>query len=338
MADSSGHLCPECGAPRGADNTPSCGCTQRASDALRDARTAEAAAAEDFDPLRIRPYVELEGESAAPGSAPGAGAEAAPSGPRAAEETMPLRAVPAELPTPLAPSASAPSTTDLSLFDGAKPPDGDKPLDAHADSPRRRPRRMLLVGAAGGLAAVIAAAGLASGFFSYDTPTRDSALPEKARASVPDTTPSAASVSPSPSATSQRPTPTAPAAPPSTVPPVSPTPSPSVSKASPSASRSTAPSTAPATSAASATADGSAGSRESTPPVLSRGSSGEEVVELELRLTQLGLYTRKAGGHYNEAVEDAVTRYQWARGIPVEEYGVYDLVTRERLEAETQEP
>ena len=64
MAESNGHLCPECRAPRGADNTPSCGCTQRASDALRDARTAEAAAAEDFDPLRIRPYVELDDETA----------------------------------------------------------------------------------------------------------------------------------------------------------------------------------------------------------------------------------------------------------------------------------
>ncbi|MEU0069378.1 peptidoglycan-binding protein [Streptomyces sp. NPDC006332] len=60
MNDPKGHLCPECGTPRAADNTPSCGCTQRASEALRDARTAEAAAAEDFDPLRIRPYVELQ--------------------------------------------------------------------------------------------------------------------------------------------------------------------------------------------------------------------------------------------------------------------------------------
>nr|BFD85096.1 peptidoglycan-binding domain-containing protein [Streptomyces sp. Xyl84] len=53
-----GHVCPECGAPRSADNSPSCACRQRAADALRDARTAEAAAAEDFDPLRIRPYVD----------------------------------------------------------------------------------------------------------------------------------------------------------------------------------------------------------------------------------------------------------------------------------------
>ncbi|GAA3494359.1 hypothetical protein GCM10019016_014590 [Streptomyces prasinosporus] len=61
MDQPNGHPCPECGAPRHADNTPSCGCTRRAADALRDTRTAEAAAAEDFDPLRIRPYVDLDG-------------------------------------------------------------------------------------------------------------------------------------------------------------------------------------------------------------------------------------------------------------------------------------
>ncbi|MEU6098102.1 peptidoglycan-binding protein [Streptomyces sp. NPDC047079] len=61
MSGSNGRACPECGTSRRPDGTPSCACNQRASDALRDARTAEAAAAEDFDPLRIRPYVELGG-------------------------------------------------------------------------------------------------------------------------------------------------------------------------------------------------------------------------------------------------------------------------------------
>ncbi|MFB6753062.1 peptidoglycan-binding protein [Streptomyces sp. NPDC056353] len=63
--------CPECGTPRAADNTPSCACGTRASDALRDARTAQAAAAEDFDPLRIRPYVELDGAGDPSGAASG---------------------------------------------------------------------------------------------------------------------------------------------------------------------------------------------------------------------------------------------------------------------------
>ncbi|MPY64076.1 hypothetical protein FNH08_45050, partial [Streptomyces spongiae] len=65
-----GHTCPECAAPRAPDGTPSCSCNRRASEALRDARTAEAAAAEDFDPLRIRPYVELGGESEGSRAAP----------------------------------------------------------------------------------------------------------------------------------------------------------------------------------------------------------------------------------------------------------------------------
>lgn len=58
----------------GADNTPSCDCRQRASEALLHTRTAEAAAAEDFDPLRIRPYVELEGAETETGAGAAAGA------------------------------------------------------------------------------------------------------------------------------------------------------------------------------------------------------------------------------------------------------------------------
>ncbi|SCD27397.1 hypothetical protein GA0115245_10021, partial [Streptomyces sp. di188] len=63
MDQPNGHPCPECGAPRHTDRTPTCACARRTADALRDARTAEAAAAEDFDPLRIRPYVDLDGTS-----------------------------------------------------------------------------------------------------------------------------------------------------------------------------------------------------------------------------------------------------------------------------------
>ncbi|WP_327716829.1 peptidoglycan-binding protein [Streptomyces sp. NBC_00490] len=314
MAESHGHLCPECGAPRGTDNTPSCGCTQRASDALRDARTAEAAAAEDFDPLRIRPYVELEGEAPA-----GSATEAATG---AADMTMPLRAVPGPVP----------STRDLSLFEGAGR-EGEG-VDDFDDEPRRRPRSTVLLGAAGGLVAVIAAAGLASGMFSYDTPTRDGALPQEVRASVPDASPTTEAASQSPTTTAPRPTAVPP--PPSASITRSPSPTPTPTTASPTPSRSaTSPTTSPATPP---TADDASDARESTPPVLRRGSEGDEVLELERRLTQLGLYTRKASGHYNEGVEDAVTRYQWARGIQTDEQGVYDLPTRERLESETQEP
>ncbi|WP_405873323.1 peptidoglycan-binding domain-containing protein [Streptomyces sp. NBC_00005] len=318
MTDPEGHQCPECGAPRGADNTPSCGCTQRASDALRDTRTAEAAAAEDFDPLRIRPYVELE-------RAPeGAGAErpAAPAVPAvpAAEATMPLRAV----------SPDVPSADDLRLFEGTGPEVTYEDDDDDAVRPRGRGRTVLL-GVGGAAVAVMTAAGLASGLFSYETPTRDSALPDDVRASVPDDPASAASESPSRSATTVRPP--APPAPVSTSP--SPSASPSTTSASPSPSRSAEPTqTSPTATASSGAPDNG----RQAPPVLSRGSDGPEVTELELRLTQLGLYTRKASGHYNEGVEDAVSRYQLARGLQQDGLGTYGAETRARLESETTEP
>ncbi|MFE9346473.1 peptidoglycan-binding protein [Streptomyces olivaceus] len=147
-----GAPCPECGTPRAADHTPSCACGTRASEALRDARTAQAAAAEDFNPLRIRPYVELDGTEG-PQGPPGAPeppgpTEAAPDAPAPATEapgadadaTMTLRAVDAgappgaaaakadpgpesgtgsepSLPTSLAPSAGSPNARDLRLFE-----------------------------------------------------------------------------------------------------------------------------------------------------------------------------------------------------------------------------
>ncbi|KMS73525.1 peptidoglycan-binding protein [Streptomyces viridochromogenes] len=315
-----GHLCPECGTPRGADNTPSCGCGRRASEALRDARTAEAAAAEDFDPLRIRPYVELEadGDSADAGTGPVAG-------PRS-DETMPLRPIP----------PSTPSARDLSLFlpDTAEDDAGDTPPDR---TTRHRRTRTVLLGTGGALVAVIAAAGLASGLFTYEAPSRDTALPDDVRASVPAPSTSEASEPPAPAVTATRSAPVPASPPPAES--ASPSPSPSRSSTSPTPSPSTEPTTAaPSTAEAAGSQEVSAAARDPEPPTLRRGDKGPEVTELELRLTQLGLYTREARGSYNEGVEDAVSRYQWARGVQPEEYGVYDLSTRERLESETTEP
>jgi hypothetical protein len=317
MAESNGHLCPECGAPRKADNTPLCGCTRRASDALRDARTAEAAAAEDFDPLRIRPYVELDDETAPVPEVP------------APEATLPLRA--------LTPPAAAPSPTDLSLFEaGADFPAGGATPDPR---PRRTRRRTVLLASAGAVVAVVAAAGIASGQFAYEPPSRDQAAPRDVRPAVPDATTTAPSASPSTTTApvSVRPSAAPPSAPASASPSASP--SPSRSSAAPSPSLSSGPAATPSASGATEDrANDSDAAREAAPPVLRRGSEGPEVVELELRLTQLGLYTRKASGHYNEGVEDAVSRYQWSRGIQPAQYGVYDTVTRGRLESETAEP
>ncbi len=314
-----GHPCPECGTPRALDNTPSCGCAQRVSEALRDARTAEAAAAEDFDPLRIRPYVELEAD--------GDSAAALPS-----DATMPLR------PIPPAPARTL-DTRDLSLFE----PDATDPHGTGTDAPDtaapgRRRTRTVLLGTGGALVAVIAAAGLASGLFTYETPSRDTALPDDVRASVPAPSTSEASQPPSPTRTRPAPPPASPTPTESASP--SPSSSPSRSSASPTPPPATEPTntSTPSPTEAVGAQQESAAARDPAPPTLRRGDRGSEVVELELRLTQLGLYTREARGSYNEGVEDAVSRYQWARGVQPEEYGVYDLATRERLESETREP
>ncbi|WP_155055586.1 peptidoglycan-binding domain-containing protein [Streptomyces blattellae] len=327
MAEPKGHQCPECGAPRGPDNTPSCACTERAAEALRDVRTAEAAAAEDFDPLRIRPYVELESasegvsESVSEGAQGIAGPNRGPGPGPNAGSTMPLPAPPPETPPP-----AEPGDADLSLFPGDP-----------ADEPPRRPRRTLVFGVAGALVTVVTAVGLASGLFSYDTPTRDDALPEDIRASVPGTTTSAASESPSASATSAQ----SPSAAPSPSPTASRSPSPAPTRSNVPPPTPTGGST-PTTTAPTASASGSAGAPEEDPegedPVLSRGDEGPEVLELELRLTERDFYTREAQGKYNEGVEDAVRAYQLAEVIVPQQYGVYDLETRERLESETAEP
>ncbi|MFF1441856.1 peptidoglycan-binding protein [Streptomyces sp. NPDC058295] len=365
--------CPECGALRALDNTPSCACAQRASEAQRDTRTTEAAAAEDFDPLRIRPYVELgtdgggEPAGAFGGTAAGApmgsagaadvtmplptvpGVSGAPRVPGApgvpADATMPLRTVrpagpapdmTAALPTPLASSASEPSTTDLSLFEaadvGSVHPDDEEP-----HRPRRR--RTLLIATTAAVVAVVAAAGFASGLFTYEKPTRDGATPEDVRAAVPDASTSAASASASPSRSA----------------------SPSASEASPSPSESESPSPSASESSASPSASPSADAGQVTPTarvtgslapgngadndddsaeavVLRRGDKGAEVTELQLRLRQLFLYNGESDGTFTGEVEDALRNYQWSRGTTEDGMGVYGALTRARLESETTEP
>ncbi|MFG2512776.1 peptidoglycan-binding protein [Streptomyces sp. NPDC048584] len=330
MEQPNGHPCPECGAPRNGDNTPSCACTLRASDALRDARTAEAAAAEDFDPLRIRPYVELEGE---PGGEP-----------PASDETMALRAVPPEaadattvIPTPLVPGAGPPNTTDLSLFDGTRPLRTVPAAAAAATPPPpRRRRRGVLFVAAGAVVAVVGAAGWAGGMFSYETPSRDGAAPKDVRESVPD-----ASATPSVSAAASS------SAPPVTSSAPSSTPSASASApASPSASASTAtsspssavtPSSSPSASAPAEAAPSEGEADEGTGPVLRRGDRGAEVVELQLRLKEKWLYHDEAHGNFNRQVEEALRNFQQWWGLQ-SELGIYGPETRARLESETREP
>ncbi|MFE2422912.1 peptidoglycan-binding protein [Streptomyces hokutonensis] len=329
MNEAKGHICPQCGAPRAADGSPSCTCTQRASDALRDARTAEAAAAEDFDPLRIRPYVELDAtpQEQRPTPGPPAPPEGETQQLPAVEQTMPLRAVP--------PADPPPNTTGLNLFESTPEPPADAGSDPDDDRPPRR-RRTVLLAAAGAVVAVVAAAGFASGMFSYEPPSRDDAAPQDIRGSVPTVSKSAAPATPSTSASaSAQPTSASPS------PTLSASPSPSKSS-SPSATASRSPASSP-TPTTSATASGASaterqGSGSSTAPVLQRGDEGPEVTELQLRLTQLNLYTGPHNGVFDKQVQASVRTYQLARGIQSDPLGVYGAATRAKLESETTEP
>ncbi|SES48540.1 Putative peptidoglycan binding domain-containing protein [Streptomyces sp. yr375] len=337
--------CPQCGALRAPDNTPSCSCARRAADALHDTRTTEAAAAEDFDPLRIRPYVELDDTAASD-----KGTEAADAGAGGTsdatdgEPTMPLQPVPTEatttLPTPLAPPVSAPSTTDVRLFETADV--GPAHLDDHEEPRRPRRRRALLVASSAAVVALVAAAGFASGLFSYEKPTRDGAAPEDVRAAVPDT-------STSPPTTAKSPTPSHSASPSASD--ASPSPSETESPSPSTSEENTAPTTSPSPTAT-RTAPTARVTGSVVPPedgadkngesslgvVLRRGDTGAEVTELQLRLAQLSLYDGAADGIFSDEVEDVLRNYQSAKGTTADGLGVYGPLTRAILESETKEP
>ncbi|MFF9404119.1 peptidoglycan-binding protein [Streptomyces anandii] len=360
-----GHVCPECGAPRDAANAPSCACGQRAADALRDTRTAEAAAAEDFDPLRIRPYVDIEGGVGGTGGAEvaqeaedtdGAAAAAAAAGRPAA---VPEPESAAETTMPLPPSAGTatparPNASDLGLFEpdengepgelggpggplgGSALREGTWGYDEEPAGRGRRPAALLAV--SGGVVAVVTAAGFATGLFAYKSPARDDAAPQEVRQSVPDG-PTAGSASATPTTTGS---PSAPSAPVSPTPSASASPSrsasPSASDASPTPSGSaSAPAPRP-TEPTRTTPSGRASATATSPPVLRLGDHGPEVTELQERLSQLHLYTGRANGVFDSGVENSVRTYQWARGITTDDLGVYGPATRAALESETSEP
>ncbi|MGW0862848.1 peptidoglycan-binding domain-containing protein [Streptomyces sp. NPDC002611] len=253
----------------------------------------------------------------------------------------------AALPTPLVPDGSEPSVTDLRMFDGGGRAGKAAGVRGRSESVgsesggRSRRRRVALVAAAGACVAVVTAAGYASGLFFYEGPSRNTALPDGIRASVPDA-PSSSAASPSPSESTPA-TPSTPAAPPpapSRTSSPSASPSPSGTSASPSPSQTASPS-APETSAS---ASGSAkkppdNSRQNgEPTVLRLGDRGPEVSELQSRLRQLFLYDDDTDGTFDDRLQDAVRNYQYSRGIQADDLGVYDRDTRTKLESETQEP
>ncbi|MEU9260734.1 MULTISPECIES: peptidoglycan-binding domain-containing protein [Streptomyces] len=320
-----GHICPECGGERSA--RPGAGCACGAGPDTRpgrEARSAEMAAAEDFDPLRIRPYVTLHSEDAQDHEAPDAAT------------TMPLFLDGAPGREPGA-HGSAPGARP-----GATAADENRRRSAAAyagggpdpvQPRRRRPFVVVAVGAA--VAAVVGTAAFAGGLFD-DRDEREAALPE-ATTSVPDMGDEpAASVSESPSA-SASPTPSRSAsasASASASPSESPSPSQSAS-ASPSVSAPRSPSPSAAATKDPGTAPVAPPAEEVSGATLRRGDSGAEVAELQRRLQEIWVYRGPDNGDYSAQVEQAVAEYQRWVSVRNDPPGVYGPETRSALESQT---
>ncbi|MFF5709668.1 peptidoglycan-binding protein [Streptomyces sp. NPDC012756] len=253
----------------------------------------------------------------------GAGSEPYPTGPGSEP-----------YPDAVHPGASGdPSETMPLLLRGV----GDVPPGHGQERARARRRRRGVMAAAVTAVAVAGTAALAAVVLGGADDADD-------RAAVPEVTTSASlnvAVSEAPSPSSETPEPTASSPTPErTTASPSPTSSPSTATASPSASTSKAappaavPSEAP-TTAAPTTATPSAQPTEETAVTLSLGSRGDEVVELQMRLTLAGAYHDKIDGKYDQDVWRAVKNYQSWMYIEGDPKGVYGPNTREALERST---
>ncbi|PWK73509.1 putative peptidoglycan binding protein [Streptomyces sp. CG 926] len=320
--------CPECGAA-GAG----CGCVPGVG----------------FNPLRIRPYVTLPdpGEPDAPVSPQPVSGAVAPH-PHPAPASAPVS-------TPVPVPAPAPVEDDTPAYGIPVPPqDGPWPAEPGGPAypanpaetvqlraipaagraygsgagggggggpekrtgPAARKPLALLIGAA----AVVALSGTAVAVWALPSSNESDAALVEAKASVPVTSAAPAAPSASPSPTKAGPSHSASPSP-SASKSTSPSPSPSASltsappspSPSPSASRSTAPPPAQA-------------------PTLRHGDSGAEVEKLQRLLAAQGLYRGRINGRFDRRVEDAVSEFQYDRGIDDQEWGFYGPVTRKALE------
>ncbi|MGX1884619.1 peptidoglycan-binding protein [Streptomyces sp. NPDC055287] len=341
-----GHACPECGTDRGAasnDGRPGCGCAERA--------------AEDFSPLRIRPYVTLHGPPETGGRATppypehdcaaavtrALGVLGGPAGngpgPEGGQEDGATAAM-AAVPLPGAGPGSA--------FD-SEYPSADTAEDLYAfgsgqgRAARRREQRKgpslwLAVGAA--VVAVVGTAAFAGGLFSGSdeqefalpdiatSPPAPSGTPETSASKGPES--AAASHAPGPSATASSPGAATGSA------PASAGASPGIGAGSSepgTATPSSAPSTAENTGTVKQAPEPPAGGA-----VLSRGDRGPEVAELQDRLAQAQFYNGPDNGQFNDRVEQALRAYQSSHDIQGDPAGTYGPHTRSALEAETREP
>ncbi|MBD9729824.1 peptidoglycan-binding domain-containing protein [Streptomyces caniscabiei] len=323
MSEPTAPVCPRCATPRAADGTPACSCGRLASQAHRDVRAAQAEAAEDFDPVRIRPFVQV-GDDGEPhgtphveggprGAAEGAEAPADERGP-ADERDVADEQVGAE--EPVAGDASTEGGAQLS--------------DGRAPGGRRRRRIAPAAGVGAAAAAVLVTGAIIGGLFSYEAPSRDGSGTDDIRGGLPEAAgaqEASRSAPPSPTGSTASPSGIASASPEATPTPTRTTPTPSA-----------APTRVPSGSDATVTAAPAPTAPDGPPPVLGLGDRGAEVTELQLRLRQAGLYNGDADGDYDREVESAVRGYQLTRVLLEDESGVYGEATRAALESETSEP
>ncbi|WP_406449692.1 peptidoglycan-binding protein [Streptomyces sp. NBC_00876] len=359
-----GHICPECGTDNRPGTGPGCACANRAAhggagpprsgaehhvtaegpvtDQERAAeqqriteqhhaeRSAQMAAAEDFDPLRIRPYVTLGGEETAADDA-GHPQGYAPGGqPGDAASTMPLFLDPAgPMPDEVDPVRPADAADTALLTTG---PDPVQPR-------RRKPFAALVAGAA--VVTVVGAAAFVGGLFNRDGSGEadlDQALPSTVTSLPEESAEPSTSEKASASASPSRPA-SAPAS--ATASPSGPATASASSSASASAPGAgsgpgpAAPSSPAATAGSSKPADVAPPGPSADGPTLRLGDHGPEVAELQRRLQEVWLFHGPDDADYTDRVEKAVHDFQSSMYIQGDPDGVYGPNTRRLLEAVT---
>ncbi|QYX82025.1 peptidoglycan-binding domain-containing protein [Streptomyces akebiae] len=335
MSEPTASVCPQCGTPRATDGTPACSCGRLASEAHRDVRAAQAEAAEDFDPVRIRPFVQV-GDDGEPQATPPTGEVPPTAGDDGQAPTDAQPPTEARIPT----DAQAPVDAQAVGEDRAMPDErdaggahtgGDAPRSDGRDAGGKRRRRVALAAGVGAAAAaVLVTAGIIGGLFSYEAPSRDGSGPDDIRAGLPEAAEgqeASRSATPSPTGSTASPSGSATTSPAATPTETGATPAPSTSMTK-----------VPSGSDATVTAAPAPPVTDGPPPVLGLGDQGAEVTELQLRLRQIGFYNGDPDGDYDREVQSAVRGYQLTRVLLEDESGVYGEATRAALESETSEP
>ncbi|MGY5123734.1 peptidoglycan-binding protein [Streptomyces nigrescens] len=328
--------CPHCCAPVRGGGRPACLCA--------------AVGADDFDPLRIRPYVSLpdgDGEAAneagddhdgAGGTGIGRGdlldlpgVDAAvhlADGPPSATGPPFAPGLPAAGPAgPLVPRTRRRPGPTSRTFRASEEPT-ERPATGRSPAALRRKRALPAVLLTAGAAVAATAVLIGTDALSGGSWTR-AAAPGRGTASAGAALPTGTSAP----ARSGAGSPTA-------------SRSPSPDAAAPEATgrphRTPAPRPPAPTRASGSVSDSPATHGPSAPPtgplVLREGAGGPEVRELQERLRQLTVYPGPHDGRYDGDVRDAVSRYQRAYGVAGDPDGVYGAVTRASLESRTHEP